>query len=390
MRSASTLLGALVFVAATAQADRYPRWSVDTMCGRAELILEGRRTTVDDVRIKHIHKASPRLKKGARAIEIAELSRHDRALWHLTLRPEEAPVLPARDVILFLEYDEQRKEWRSLSTIVGGPRGTGGSSGVVWTVGSDCYAYDQPTNPGPYVLQPPGKAHGIPATLEGLRTEIRTGVRNAGLWRAALATEDPAQRARALARFLLNRTSPVTKPSTYRHHVREPMGKLGRHAVPELVRLLATARPEDDLSAAVLVLYDIGPDAGAAVPELCKILGSQRRAESYAISALRAIGDRSAVPKLREVLRGDNFSRAVDAAQALAALEDRQSLNTMLALLPKQLDPESTSPVLRLLEAVQALDAARSRQLARDFAKTRGLQDYQRRHLLEIANSKGD
>ena len=90
------------------------------------------------------------------------------------------------------------------------------------------------------------------------------------------------------------------------------------------------------------------------------------------------------------MLRGDNFRLAVDAAEVLAAVEDRESLDAMLALLPKQPDPESMDAVLRLLRAVQALDPERALQLARDFAKTRGLQDSQRRRLLEMFNDEDD
>jgi len=353
----------------TVVADEFPETSVAAMCDQVELIVEGEYLGKNRVRISRVHKGSKRLARAAAGIEVADLDKHDRVLragWE-----RRGAAVATKKLVLFLSYDAKAKVWRSLHTI--DTDGHCGSCGLFWYDRARCYGYLQAMNPGPYVLcrgdgerwQP----RRIPKDIDALRLDIVAGLENSRRWRAALAIRDPRQRAEALGKYFLARTSPEGDYGVYRYAVRERMRELGADAVVVLVGLLRTAEAGDDLNGVVLTLYDIGPAAKAAVPLLCDLLGSPKQAHTgYVLSALRTIGDRGAVGSVRPVLGHDRLHVAVEAAQTLAALGDVESFDKIASLVPEEPQKGYCYTLRDLLNALHALDPERAAPIIRGLA----------------------
>lgn len=344
----------------TARADSFPEPSVDEMCDEAELIIEGVYLGENTVEITRVHKKSRRLKDGTRRIKVARLDEHSRSL-QMWRREDKGEGIETKKLVLFLAPGLDG--WESLHTITDG--GLCGSCGLYWFDKTTCYGYAQSMNPGPYMLlSAKGARWRIPENIEALRSDIKTGLANSRRWRSVLAIEDPKKKARALAKYLLTRTSPEGDKGTFLYAVREPMRKLGEHAVPVLVEVLEDARPEEKLNDVVLILYDIGPEARAAVPHLCKLLDSPEQAYTgYVLSALRTAGDPRAVEPVRPFLRHKEFRVAVRAAEVLAVLKDHDSFDKMAALVPVKAKRKDQFRIYELLNALHELDAKRAKSI---------------------------
>lgn len=373
MRKATALAAAILALlafAAPARADSFPHTSVDLMCDRADLIIEGRWLGDDKVSIASVLKPSADLPEGTKEINVRLLGKHSRRLgcgWE-----KEAATLEAKHLVGFLEKGAEG--WQSLYTI--DAEGACGSCGLFWFDDQACYGYGQFCNPGPYVLSRGHDGGRTPKDLAALRKEIAAGLGNSRRWREALAVKDPAKKARALAAYLLPRTSPPGDKGSYRWAVREPLRELGDEAVPALVEVIESARPDDKLDGAVLVLYDLGPKARSAVPLLCKLLDAPKQADaSYILSALETAGDPRAIGSVRPLLGNEDFSVAVRAAQTLAALKDRESFEAIAALIPEKPEKARQYYLRDLLNALHRLDPERARPLVRKAAGQPALAD---------------
>lgn len=315
----------------TLWADIFPGVSVDEMCDKADVIIEGTYLDENDVRIDRIHKSSVLLKKESGTLEVSRLNEHSRTLWKGFRNDGKA--LETNRLILFLVQSKAGK-WESMSTI--NDNGTCGSCGLFWFDDVMCYGYVQEMNPGPYVLLPAKDPQWrIPKTINALRADIETGLANSREWRRSLSLKDPAERALALARYLLKSTSPKGDKGTYLYATRQPIAALGKDAVPALIQVLRTAPADEKLDPAVLILYDIGPPAAQALPDLIPLLAKAERAfTGYVLIALGSTGDPRAVPYLEKYLESKDERLARDAKGALAVNRKRQSEladNTALA-----------------------------------------------------------
>ena len=114
------LYPAIVFVAIVAfsgivLADSFPHFTVDAMCDKADVIIEGTCLGKNSVRIDRINKDSPFLKKDAKEIEIAQLDKHDRFLWDWP--KDKRKVIATSKLVLFLVHNKEAGTWKSISTI---------------------------------------------------------------------------------------------------------------------------------------------------------------------------------------------------------------------------------------------------------------------------------
>jgi len=361
----------LVIAGGAARADEFPMTPVDRMCDEAELIIEGEYLGNNKVRIARIHRQSAELPEGTKEITIHLLDKHDR-LVERTWDKKGTP-LATRQLVVFLA--KGKEGWQALHTI--DAEGACGSCGLFWFDDDACYGYSQWMNPGPYALYK-GQVGGgrVPKDVAALRKEIAAGLENSRRWRAALAIKDPGEKARALTAYLLPRTSPQGDKGTYLWASREPLRELGGDAVPALLDVLKDARPDDQLDAAVLSLYDLGPKAKSAVPLLCKLLGAPKQATAdYVLSALETAGDPQAIEHVRPVLKNRVFSVAVRAAQTLAALKDKESFDQMAALVPEKAEKSQQYYLRDLLNALHRLDPERARPIILKAAEQPALSD---------------
>jgi HEAT repeat protein len=184
-------------------------------------------------------------------------------------------------------------------------------------------------NPGPYFLFSAKDSKDfqwrLPKTLDDLRADVKVGLANSREWRRSLSIENRAERAQALARYLLKSTSPKGDKGTYRWAVRQPLASLGKDAVPALVQVLRTAPAGAKLDPAVLILYDIGRPGAQAIPDLVALLGKPDRVfTGYVLSALGSTGDPRAIPYLEKYVGGTDERLDRDAREALALHEKRQ------------------------------------------------------------------
>jgi hypothetical protein len=171
-----------------------------------------------------------------------------------------------------------------------------------------------------YAVDHPELAYRIQRWLDGLAFKAK--------WEAILKIQDPVAKAAAFVRL------PGGPP-------RSEMAKLGAAAVPELIKMIhAGITNGEDLDQPVLILYDIGKPAQPAVPVLLELLENPGKTSRYYIcSALKTTADKSAIPFLRPMLKVDDMQTAVEAAQALEALGDKESFDSIAVLLPK-LNPQ--------------------------------------------------
>lgn len=309
------------------QAEDFPHDTVDAMCDEAEVILEGVWLGDNRVKIDRVHKPSPLLKEESGAVEVSQLNEHSRTVgdgFDLAKTP-----LETKKLVLFLVREKKTGKWESIATI--NREGQCGSCGLFWFDDATCYGYQQVMNPGPYVLMTAKHSENfdpnrIPKTIQALRKEIEIGLANSREWRRSLAIEDPTQRAQSLARYLLKSSTPKGDKGTYREAVRKPLAALGKDAVPVLIQILRTAPDGERLDTTVLCLYDIGPPAAQALPELHALLTQPDRAfTGYVLSALGSTGDARAVGDLEQYAKSNDERLAKDAKEALARLRKLQS-----------------------------------------------------------------
>jgi hypothetical protein len=307
-----------------AHAARTYDWPVDPMCNHASVIVEGVHESGNTVRIEKIYKGESLLGKPAATIDVLDLQKHSKARWEDGY-PEPKDTIKTVRLVAFLEYSKENQAWASISTR--DDRGACGSCGVFWFDEATCYSYRQLSNPGPLRLFAAKDAEWrTPKTVADLRAAITQGLENSTEWRRSVSLEDPEQQAKAIARYLLKSTSPNGDKGSYRFHVREPMRKLGKQAVPALIEVLRMAPEGESLGPAVLILYDIGPPAAAAVPVLREILASPDcDCTEYILSALGSIGDERALPDLEKYRDGADPALADAAKKAIAKLHEQHA-----------------------------------------------------------------
>ena len=322
--SLATLVAILGYQA-TLLADMLPSYSVDEMCDMADLIVEGDWLGNDAIRIDRIYKGASFLEGGARTVAVSRLGAHSKVPWH-GANVGEGP-LRANRAVLFLDRDKTTGEWRSISTDADNEFGFCGSCGLFWVDGTAAYGYEQSRNPGPYEIVSASRRGGrVPKSAEALRADIESGLANSREWRRSLALPGRVEKARALARYLLKSTSPPGDKGSYLYAVRRPLASLGEDAIPSLIRVLRTAPAGERLDPTVLILYDIGPAAAQAIPDLIDLLpGPERAFTGYVLSALGATGDPTALPALEGYIKSNDERLASDATKAIAMLKDRRA-----------------------------------------------------------------
>lgn len=272
----------LLVLSPHAYADDYPRLTISTMCDRADAIVEGENSDGDKVAIHRIHKRSEHLAEDTKEIIVADLGLHNRQLWNSYNFTPTGPTPETKKLVIFLAYTAATKSWSALSTIT--TKGVTGSGGVLWHDKIQSWKYVQTMNPGPYGLVPSSDS------VDVIRAKIEKGLADSRAWRAVLTIENPEEKAVALCKYLLERTTPTGTDWTFLFHVREPSGALGDTAVQPLIDVLKTAQPDDKLDQVVLVLYDLGAKAKPAIPFLVKLLDRPNKTHpEYIRAALKSI-----------------------------------------------------------------------------------------------------
>lgn len=317
----SAVLLNLTFQAIT-WAGTLPCYTIDAMCNKADLIIEGTCLGGNKVKIDKVLKASVLLDEKAEAVEVSHLTEHGKTFWTGSVNKGE--TLYARKLVLFLVRDKKLSQWESIATVE--KNGIWGSCGLFWYDDSSCYGYIQALNPGPYVLVSAKVSEGlIPKTFADMKRDIATGLANSCEWQRSLGMKDPSKKAKALARYLLKSTSPQGDKEFYLHAVREPMAALGRDAVPALIHVLRTAPKGEKLDHTVLILYDIGVPSAQALPELRELLAQPERVYAgYVLSALGAAGDIRVRSDLEIYAKSNNKRLAESAQKALRMLDEVQ------------------------------------------------------------------
>ena len=347
-------------------ADMFPMYSVDWMCDKADVIIECTYLANNVASIDKVYKTSELLKKDDATIEVKQLSQHSKILWNGFNKTGNA--IKTQKIVLFLNRKITSDVWESIATI--DDEGSCGSCGLFWFDDLTCYGYRQARNPGPYVLMPAtSDRQRIPKTINALRKDIETGLVNSTAWRAALAINNPTDKARALSQYLIRRTAPQGDKGTYLFAVREPMRKLGKDAFPALMDILQNTLPEDDLNETILILFDIGIEARPASPYLCKLLSAPKQVHTtYVLSALESIRDKNAIPFVRPLLKHADFATAVKAAEVLSAMNDKESVEEIISLVLRQPKEQDKYAIRDLLNALYALDQDRAMPIIRRMA----------------------
>ena len=234
-----------------------------------------------------------------------------------------------------------------------------GSGGVFWLSDDACYRYFQPMNPGGYALT---KCQMTPGDLHN---QIEVGLAVAKEWEAVKALKDPKAMAEGMTVYLRHATWPSGYEGEFYRELRERMPKLGTDAVSPVVEVLrAGMKAGEDLNLPVLILYDIGRPAQPAVPVLLELLEKPGKTSRYYIcSALKTTADKKAIPFVRPMLKVDDMQTSVEAAQALKAMGDKGSFDSIAALLPKLKPVRSSMDVLWMDDLLTVL-AQMNRQAA--------------------------
>lgn len=302
--------------------ESFPHYTIDMMCDKAELIVAGTYQGNNNVEVDDILKASPRGEPQGQGIEVARLDEHSRELFS-GFQKTGKRVTTDR-LVLFLEFDEEQEQWQSIATI--GEANTVGSCGLFWVEGKQCFSYGQFMNPGPFVLVDKDGPHSrVSESYEALLKQVEIGLANSTEWRKSLAIEDPAARADALARYLLQSTAPYGDQGSYMSAVRKPLAELGSVAVPAVLSALDASKHDDRLNTAVLVIYDIGPPAIEAVPKLRDLLdeADSKVAKYYLLVAMASTGDPSVEADIQKYSDGKHGVQASEAREALDLLRKR-------------------------------------------------------------------
>lgn len=363
-----------------ARAGLLPGFTVDAMCDQSEMIVEGKYLGDNKVKILRIYKKSEHFKKNPKELEIDYFDKHSRLIYNGFMR--KGTILKTNNVVLFLTYNEKINKWDSLYTI--DKQDGCGSCGLFWYDNIACYGYIQIKNPGPYVLVSSKeiKGHRIPKNIKVLRSEIINGLINSRRWRSSLALENPSEKAKALAKYLLSSTSPKYDKGTYHYLVRDHLPQLKEHAVSVLIETLRKSQPKDDLNQIVLILYDIGYDAKPAVPFLCKLLNCPRQVYTgYVLSAIKTANDPIAIKDVRPFLKHKDFEIAATAAETLGALNDKESFESIVSLIPNILKKEEQDKILKLLDALYLLDKKRAKPIIKKISNDSALSDI--KHLIK-------
>lgn len=302
--------------------ESFPHYSVDMLCDKAELIVEGTYQGNNNVRVEAVLKASPRWEPQEQVIEVAQLDEHSRELF--SGFQNTGKQITTDRLVLFLEFDERHEQWRSIATI--GEDNLVGSCGLFWVEGGHCFGYSQLMNPGPFALvDQDGPFSRVPESYDALLQQVEVGLANSTEWQRSLAIEDRTERAEALARYLLQSTAPEGDQGSYMFAVRRPLAQLGIVAVPAVLSALDASEDDDRLNTLALVIYDIGPPAIEAVPKLRELLHEADRqvAKYYLLVAMASTGDPSVEADIQNYTDGEHGVPASEAREALDLLRKR-------------------------------------------------------------------
>ena len=343
-------------------ADTAPDYSVDEMCNMADIIVEGTYLNGDKVKVEQVYKAPEGIKMEGEIINVEQLGKHNRKSG---FDPNEnSPEISTKNLVLFLIYSKEDKKLRPISTVE--EMKVLGSCGVFWFDEKACYGYEQLMNPGPYYLvsAKENEYSRVPKTIKHMRIEIKTGLENSKRWKETIAIADPKKKAEALSKYLLKWTAPEGDKGSYRREIREQMGALKADAVPSMVDVLKKAKPDDKLDEVVLIIYDIGTPARDTVLYLCELLSSPKQVYTgYVLGALKTIEDPTAIPKVRPLLKSEDFQISIKAALALCAMKDTDSFDEMAALVPEEPRKEDADILSDLLKALYDLDNIRGKEI---------------------------
>ncbi|MCB1230973.1 MAG: hypothetical protein KDN19_11930 [Verrucomicrobiae bacterium] len=298
-------------------ADMFPHWDVYWMCADADAVVVGEQLDGDKVTVKKWIKGAD--SDAPATIFIAGISKHSKsinAFWS-RLGKQKATTLSTRHFVAFLVHEDGT--WKSMATIE--ESDLCGSCGMIWIQDGRCYRYAQAMNPGPYDLY---EATDLKSEADLMRA-IEVGLRDADVWSKALNADDLALRAQMLSAYALASTSPENPRDTYRYRTREPLRNLGAVAVPALRSQISKWQEGDSLDEVVLILYDLGPVAQSAVPDLVTLLRQPERANPYyVISALRTTGTSSKIPDIKPFLKDPNEQVRREATDAIKALAEKE------------------------------------------------------------------
>ena len=362
-----------------ARADLMPHDSVVQMCASADLIVEGTADKAGDgftISAVH-HDPSGKLEPGDR-ITVAHLSSHSRTPNH----PFATEQLPntTRQAVLFLLSKKVDRLYTPISCYADPEKG-GGSRGLLWWNDQKCFGYAQMINPGPYALTDGGNSHRTP-DIKALRTEVKKGLKTAARWRELQAIKDPAKKAQAIA-AAWQEGGPIRSLFSLRKELR----KIGKLAVAPLKDLLETAPRDAQLNDVVLTLYDIGRSDPKTIASTTKLLIDRLNdpgptARYYILSALTSTRDPKAIPAIRPLLTQEEFGMQVrvQAAEALAAMGDRASFDSIDLLLDEVIDQprgrngnHGFTEAVDLLNALNQLDSERAKASIERVRDTPGL-----------------
>ena len=365
---------AVAAVAGTGCGEELPVWPVHWMCAEAEGIVIGERIGATEVRVENwVLRPGGHLPDVGESMEIASLDDHSRVVQGALLGigdGKDARILSTQRLVCFLE--RKGVAWYPLGTV------GDGSSGLVWIEKGTCFRYQQPINPGGYVLS---RDPSCPSEA-GLLEEIAKGMIDRRNWEAALQIRHPQEKAVFLASYLLQRTSPEGDRATYYHKVRQVLPELGIAAVQELMELLRCAQPDDQLDQAVLILNDIGPEAKQAVPLLLPLLDRPGSAHPVTVlEALGRIGDVNVAPRILRFLDHAELPVRAQTASALSAFRYQDAAPDIEKSMPRAVEEHEAYYVYAMLSALKDLDPARAARLAKVYLEAPGMKHV--RNLIE-------
>ena len=371
MKSASLLFSVLLTGGAV-QAAEIPVWPAHWMCAEADGIVLGERIGPNRVKVLEWLLPPTDGEVPRKDLEIVGLDQHTRVVRPNPGPRNESPekALKTRRLICFLE--RKGVAWYSMSAL------GAGSSGLVWIEAGKCFRYEQIMNPGPLVLM----AYHHYATEKLLRDEILRGIADRKAWEETLGIVHPEEKAIILSSYLLARTSPEDDRGTYRQRVRQVLPKLGRNAVGELIELLRTAQPGDQLGEAILVLNDLGTMARPAVPHLLPLLKQPGQVHPVRVlGALGRIGDASVAPQVLPFLGNKELEVRAEAAKTLASFRYQDAAPAIAGALPKVVAEGGVYHVYAMLAALKELDSRRAGELTRKYIDQPAMKHF--RNLLE-------
>jgi hypothetical protein len=379
------LLGVVFLLAAPAAGRMLPHKSVEQLCFEAELILAGEHLGEGAVRVGRVYwppePAARATLDGGDVVLVPSLPHHSKVAGFLWSQQDDPPPpLATRQVVLFLTRSPQG-HCTPIDPATSDVPTQGGSQGAFWYDDSACFGYMQIINPGPYILvagNATGFAWRMPANFQALQQQIEAGIDQRQRWQAVRELPDLGDRARAVAAYLLPRTAPEGYGQSL--DIRKELFALCHAAIPAMVEVLRTRRPEDRLNPLLGALWDIGSTHPGsltdAVMPLCDLLDdSQAHAATslfFIVCALTAAADPRAAPHMRPMLKHDDSQVRQQAARALAAMKDVESfddIESMLDVPPPlgqqrdytktvalalfSLDPQRARPIIEQLEAAE-------------------------------------